>query len=458
MNAQKNNQQSLYSHINSKLTLLMWIFSSLVSVIIAITVTLNHANKLITTEARLLNALATHIASLVNTNDRTEIMRLLSSSNRTDIASIEVVVDDLVYANSEDISKIDLLYTPKESLFEFNGSVVTSNNLIVKKVLNLNNQSNGMIIENIPLKSLFPNFIQTLIFSFFLSISLIFVFTKIITKQVKKTFDPLKQLQEDIKNISDNTISNSNQIYFIELDEIRETIFKAKKDLIIANEFIANQRAKEINAEIYRRLIHDLQNPITALKTMASIAKETNTKNEIQREALESMPLISDEILSQIKAAKKNFEFDSHQLKTVDLRDCIQETLVQIYATNSNAREIIKFLRPKNPIYLPCDSSSLKRAIINLLENSLEACKKNIEIKVDQNQLFTSIFINDDGSGIKEKNVNIFLDGKGVSSKGERQALGLSSTNHIAKNHRGRLLYQKSNLGGAGFELRLGEV
>lgn len=437
---------------------MMWIFSSLVSIVITITVTISHANKLITTETRLLNALATHIASLVNSNDRTEIMRLLSSSNRTDVSSIEVIVDNFIFANSGDISQLDLVYTPKKSFFEFNGSAVSGRNLIVKKDLNLNNQSTGSIVENIPLKSLLPNFIQTLISSFALSIGLLFVFSHIVKKQVKKTFSPLKQLQEDIRNISDNSVSNSKPIHFTELDEIRETILKAKKDLVKANELIANQRAKEINAEIYRRLIHDLQNPITALKTMASLAKEPNTNGEIQKEALDSMPLISDEILLQIKAAKKNFEFDSHQLRTVDLRDCIQETLVQIYATNKEAKKTINYHRPKNPIFLPCDPSSLKRAIINLLENSLEFCKQNIEIKIDQNQFFTSIFINDDGLGIKDHKIDLFLEGKGESSKGKRQALGLSSTSHIAKNHNGRLLYQKSSLGGAGFELRLGEV
>ena len=62
----------------------------------------------------------------------------------------------------------------------------------------------------------------------------------------------------------------------------------------------------------------------------------------------------------------------------------------------------------------------------------------------------------DDGPGMKEENIPIYFQGRGNSNKANRQAYGLSSTNHIVRNHGGKLIYKKSELGGANFEIRLG--
>ena len=54
-----------------------------------------------------------------------------------------------------------------------------------------------------------------------------------------------------------------------------------------------------------------------------------------------------------------------------------------------------------------------------------------------------------------EDRVAIYLQGRGKSKKEDRSNLGLSSVNHITQLHGGRVVYRKSKLGGACFELHL---
>ena len=56
---------------------------------------------------------------------------------------------------------------------------------------------------------------------------------------------------------------------------------------------------------------------------------------------------------------------------------------------------------------------------------------------------------------MNQEDIPVYFQGRGKSSKADRQAFGLSSTNHIARIHGGKLIYTKNAYGGASFELRL---
>jgi signal transduction histidine kinase len=64
-------------------------------------------------------------------------------------------------------------------------------------------------------------------------------------------------------------------------------------------------------------------------------------------------------------------------------------------------------------------------------------------------------FCTDDGEGIEEEMVSLFLQGRGKSKKKNGLGLGLSGANHIVRLHGGKIIYRKSHLGGACFDIRL---
>jgi signal transduction histidine kinase len=113
---------------------------------------------------------------------------------------------------------------------------------------------------------------------------------------------------------------------------------------------------------------------------------------------------------------------------------------------------------PEGGMMVPHDPVLLKRALINLLENGIEAANSIVRVSILQIENMAMIKVCDDGPGMDEMKIPIFFQGRGQSGKANRQAFGLSSTNHIVRSHGGKLIYRKSDLGGSSFEIRLGVI
>jgi signal transduction histidine kinase len=438
---------------------LRWSLSLVLASFVTIIFGVISLHKDITLKTKSLEGLSSHLTYLIDVNDRTEVLRILTSLGKDQSENFSLIVDGHVYATSHDVTLIDTLFIPKEKIFRWDNYFITKNSLTINVPFTNGerNKKAGEITLEIPLKKIFAESIIMLLLIFSLSFIILYVLSYRFEMLLHEALSPLQSIENDIRNLHNNN-HVSQKLRFNELEMIRSTLEETKLKLNELNEKYANQKAKEINSEVYRRLVHDLQNPITALKTLISLFCEEDTDNEIRHEALKALPSITDEILLQITAAKKNFEFDVDSFKNIDLRDCIHDALLQIKANSVDAHEKIKYIPPKNPVFSPCNPIYLKRALINLIENATEACHEITEIRLAQNQYHTSIFVGDDGSGIDELKLEKIIAGQATSKNGNRQALGLSSVNHIIKSHSGQLLYQKSKYGGAEFEVRLGDL
>jgi signal transduction histidine kinase len=91
-------------------------------------------------------------------------------------------------------------------------------------------------------------------------------------------------------------------------------------------------------------------------------------------------------------------------------------------------------------------SSEVNRILSNLLNNAIEACKRNAKIEVCANKVneFIEIIITDNGMGISSEKIKKYLNGE--SSKHIGMGYGLSSAKQYMENHGGKLLL-KSQLG-----------
>ena len=97
----------------------------------------------------------------------------------------------------------------------------------------------------------------------------------------------------------------------------------------------------------------------------------------------------------------------------------------------------------------------LRRALSNLVSNAIDACRSKIKIGVKNVDSEVMISVADDGPGLDTDQLTIFMQGRGRSTKADRDAIGLASVSHIVSSHGGRLIYKKSDLGGACFEVHL---
>lgn len=452
-------QKSFVTHLQNSLFKSGWTIAVSIAIITSLAVGIVSIHEIISTKRETLKGLSFHLSTLIDSNDRIEVLRLLSSISRNDNSDVSLIVDDIEFANSYNNERLDQKFIKDSHIIEVFGSFLNSKHLIIYVPIlkTIYAPQSGILVYRLPIKNLLPKILISLFVSFTLSIIALYYLNRRLKIAIDQSLSPLEDLQKEIRNFQ-NQDQKSSEISIIEFEEIRQTIIHSKKELKLANEKVASQKAKEINSEIYRRLIHDLQNPLAALKTMVSLISSEETNESIKSEAIDSIIPITEEILNQIIAAKKNFEFDCKSLISTDLRVLIEETIKQVNAAFPSAKNKIVFESPSAPVFYPCDKSTLKRSLINIIENGLEVCRERIDISLMQTRGCTSIFISDDGNGLDELKFNEMISGKGFSNKGDRQALGLSSANHIVQIHGGKLINQRSQLGGACIEMRLGQI
>jgi len=86
---------------------------------------------------------------------------------------------------------------------------------------------------------------------------------------------------------------------------------------------------------------------------------------------------------------------------------------------------------------------------------TIESAQNEVLIDVTSFEKTVSIKVSDDGSGLKQEDASLHLQGRGKSTKSDRMGIGLSSANHIIRSHGGKIIYQQSQMGGACFEIQL---
>jgi len=387
-------------------------------------------------------------------------LRVLQSVAGSSQSSLELISNNELVATSGSITKLDQPFVvPQSSLHFFGVTYTKADALIEVPILKEGLPDSGAkILLFRPLSILLQDFLGVFILVLFACLSVSAYSSYQVRKAIKKALRPLDQLHEEIRGLSSSQESESSPIVIRELEEIRQTISKAKNDLENAKDLLAEQKAKKLSSESYKRLIHDLHNPVAALKQMIRVVSDPHFDSGTKEEAGSCIPRIADQILNQVIAAKKNLEEEPVSLREMDIRDCISASIQQIEAARGQKLNHLVVSLPSSPVLTAHDPILLKRAIVNLLENGIEAAKERIEISLSKTDLHTKINISDDGPGIDEDKVSLYFQGRGISAKGNRQALGLSSANHIVRTHGGRLIYKRTSLGGAGFEIRLGAV
>ncbi len=443
---------SLFRHVNSSLNPYRWAISLVVAVLISglfAVITLVHR---LDADRKMAESLSPYLATLVESSDRPELLRVLHSISETTKSELILVQDGLVFATSGDVTELDRPFIkPKTKLrfFEMDfgkDEITTTTNI-----------RDGVAIYI--LSPLLPSILGTfgIFVAVFVASILISLFSaRQMRRAIKTALRPMDQLHAEIKGLVSDDDQDSTPIQIRELEEIRNTVRSTKVAFENAKDQLAENKAKKLSSGAYKRLIHDLHNPVAALRQMATLANDEAQDNETKMEATSAVTRLAEQILSQVKAAKRNLEEEPIALRELNIIECVQDGVRQVQSLGTKKAIISSF--DSEALNIPHDPTLLKRAIVNLLENGIEAAKSQVRVSIVKNNNQASIRVCDDGVGMDENKVSVYLQGRGQSGKANRQAFGLSSTNHIVRSHGGKLIYKRSDLGGASFEIRLGVV
>lgn len=163
-----------------------------------------------------------------------------------------------------------------------------------------------------------------------------------------------------------------------------------------------------------------------------------------------------DRIADIVSRLRSFSRLDEAEFKTVDIHECLEDTLVLAYHELKKNIEVVKNYGDVPPI--SCFPGQLNQVFLNLLINSKHAIKDQGTITITTFTQNAKVFIlfEDDGEGINEENLpKVFDPGFTTKGRGVGTGLGLSISYKIIENHRGEIKVESERGVGTSFTIIL---
>lgn len=208
-------------------------------------------------------------------------------------------------------------------------------------------------------------------------------------------------------------------------------------------------------------IAHELNNPLAVIKGYLDLILTHHklpdaTRNDLKKVAHESS-----------RAAKLVLNFLSFarekpaQHSEVDINEVVERVAeLRQFDLRAAKVEVSLKLQPDLP-HTMADSDQIQQVLVNLVNNAMQAMSgltpsPRIELSTDRINGTIRIFVEDNGPGVpKELEAKIFEPFFTTKEVGKGTGLGLSIAHSILMEHNGRLYYQPSRIGGAGFVMEL---
>lgn len=293
--------------------------------------------------------------------------------------------------------------------------------------------------------NLIANILLIILFSF-LWLIIVLIYLKRRDKKIKQITKYINEIKNkkyelNIDENSEDELSNlKNELYKITimLKEESEISKKDKENLKISVEDIS----------------HQLKTPLTSITIMLDNLKENpnmdeNTKQKFIFETSKQIDWINWLVISMLKLSKLDANVVQFYDEKINLNKFITEIVknleISIEIKNQNI-----IINGDNEAAFVGDYKWQQEAVTNIIKNCIEHNKENgtINIKYEENNLFTKISIKDEGIGIEKEDLKHIFERfyKGKNSTENSVGIGLSLSKNIIEKNNGIILC-KSEIG-----------
>lgn len=230
---------------------------------------------------------------------------------------------------------------------------------------------------------------------------------------------------------------------------------------------LQESRNKELEEKIFLRdmisdISHQLKTPLASLMVFMDLLSEDKLeddakKKQVLNEAKNQLNRMEWMVLSMLKLAR----IEAGAISFEHVPEALEPLLLQ-------AAESVQFMLQKRNqtleidcdqhVVIHCDGGWLTEAVINLLKNASDysGTEKNIRIFVEQTNVYTRIYIKDEGMGIPESELqHIFTRFYRVHRETNPNSvgIGLALTKSIVEGMGGRISVQSKEGEGTCFAL-----
>lgn len=283
---------------------------------------------------------------------------------------------------------------------------------------------------------------------------------EILFEKLQGEFSPIATWLKDLKR--ENKIST--QIFEIKPNLLCFSVtfipFSSYSFLLIfedVTEFIRAQRMGTWK-EAAQKIAHEIKNPLTPIQLFSEhILKKIEEGNFQREELLSALNTVLDEV-NHLKLMVDSFsQFARMPLPHPQKMD-LKELFFQLKDLYSNLHPHLKLEVEISPDFpeIVADKELIRRALVNLIDNAVEAMKfeGRIILKAEISMDKTLIYVIDEGPGIPE-NIKENLFKPYISTKGRGSGMGLSIVDRIIRDHKGKVTFEKNSPKGTKFIISL---
>lgn len=235
------------------------------------------------------------------------------------------------------------------------------------------------------------------------------------------TYKSLNQVYSEVENISEMMTEMMEG-----KDELTEEQYMEGAVGVLYSNFykligiLKESQNREKNEKIFLRDIisdisHQLKTPLASLNVFVDLLLEDKVQDEVHRkkilrEAVNQLTRMEWMVLSMLKLARIEAGAIQFEKKKVPLQPLLMQAVEGVQFLVKNREQSLQVICDEN-VEMLCDGDWLTEAIINLLKNASDYSGegKRIWIEVEDSNVYTRIYVKDEGVGIPEKEIpNIF--------------------------------------------------
>ena len=300
-------------------------------------------------------------------------------------------------------------------------------------------------VENQMKFNLIANILLIILFSFLWLIIILFYLKRRDKKikQITKYINEIKNKKYEL-NIDENSED--------ELSNLKNELYKIT--IMLKEESEISKKDKENLKVSVEDISHQLKTPLTSITIMLDNLKENpnmdeNTKQKFIFEISKQIDWINWLVISMLKLSKLDANVVQFYDEKINLNKFITEIIknleIPIEIKNQNI-----IINGDNEAAFVGDYKWQQEAVTNIIKNCIEHNKENgtINIKYEENNLFTKISIKDEGIGIEKEDLKHIFERfyKGKNSTDNSVGIGLSLSKNIIEKNNGIILC-KSEVG-----------
>ena len=325
-----------------------------------------------------------------------------------------------------------------------NSKEIRQNNLLKKYGIDLEKKT--IILENNKTNNKFMKIEVSIIFIGSIILLLIFILYE---RNQDKEIDEITKYLEAInnKNYTLKIDENSEE----ELSILKNELYKVT---VMLRENASNSLKDKINLKIaLEDISHQLKTPLTSiLIILDNLIDNPEMDYQTRVEFLHDLKRESIRIQSLIQSILKLSKFDSNTVQFIK-QDIYLKQIADEAIKNTESLADLKNIKinveGNKKIKLNCDLLWQTEAVTNILKNCIEHSSENtkIDIKYNNNSVYSYITITDYGEGISKEDIPHIFERfyRGKNSANESIGIGLSLSKTIIESNNGIITVESNN-------------